>query len=61
MPRKKKDEVDPIELLLQDMLIVQLALAGVPQASIRAVVGCGMDRVTRIGKLLTKSRNKEDE
>ncbi len=61
MTQKKKDETNPTERLLQDMLIVQLALAGVPQLSIRAIAGCSIDRVNHIGKLLKKSRKKEDQ
>ena len=61
MTPKKTDETDPTQRLLQDMLIVQLALAGVPQLSIRAIVGCSIDRVNRIGKHLKKSRHKGDQ
>ena len=59
MTPKKKEETNPTERLLQDMLIVQLALAGVPQLSIREIAGCSIERVNRIGKLLKKSRNEE--
>ena len=34
--------------LLKDMLIVQLGLAGVPQRTIRSIVGCDLNRVTQI-------------
>ncbi len=61
MTPKKNEEIDPTQRLLQDILIVQLALAGVPQLSIRAIVGCSIDRVNRIGKYLKKSRMKADE
>jgi hypothetical protein len=33
---------------LRDLLIIQLALAGVPGATIRKIVGCLMEKVTRI-------------
>ena len=47
-----------VETLLQDLIIVQLALAGVPGADIREVAGVKMDRVTRILKVLKKSRDR---
>ena len=34
--------------LLKDLLITQLGLAGVPQQSIRNIVGCDINRVNRI-------------
>jgi hypothetical protein len=54
MPPKKTQEalaggaVD----VLKDMLIVQLGIAGVPQREIRDIVGCDLNRVTRIVGLL---------
>ena len=42
------------EELLQDMIIVQLGLAGVPQQQIREIVGVDMHRVSRIVKHLIK-------
>jgi transposase-like protein len=36
--------------LLEDLLIVQLAMAGVPQRRIRKIVGCDMNRVTAIAR-----------
>jgi hypothetical protein len=38
--------------LLRDLLITQLGVAGVPQLTIREIVGCGVDRVSRIVKHL---------
>ncbi len=35
---------------LQTLLIVQLGLAGVPQRNIRAIVGCDLNRVSKILK-----------
>ena len=40
--------------LLKDMFIVQLALAKVPQQSIRKIVGCDINRVNAIVKHLKK-------
>jgi hypothetical protein len=38
--------------LLRTLLIVQLALSGLPQREIRAVAGCDMHRVTKTLKPL---------
>jgi hypothetical protein len=46
-----------IEELLQDLIIVQLALAGVPGAEIRKVVGVGMNRVSKILKAIKKAQD----
>jgi hypothetical protein len=43
-----------VEVLLQDLIIVQLALAGVPGAEIRKVAGVQMNRVTKILKVVKK-------
>ncbi len=48
------------EELLQDLLIVQLSLAGVGQAEIRQIVGVDMHRVGRIAKLLKKRKDNSD-
>jgi len=45
-----------VEELLQDLIMVQLALAGVPGTEIRKVVGVNMNRVTRILKAVKKAR-----
>lgn len=34
--------------VLRDILITQLGIAGVPQQTIRNIVGCRIDRVNRI-------------
>lgn len=36
------------EELLQDLMIIQLGLAGIPQQQIREIVGVDMNRVNRI-------------
>ena len=46
------------EEVLQDILIVQLALAGLTGHQIRETVGVGMERVTRLVKhLKRKTKN----
>ncbi len=44
---------------LDDLLIVQLGLARIPQRNIRAIVGCGINRVSRILKHLPKKGTGE--
>jgi hypothetical protein len=51
--------VQTTDELLRDLLTVQLAVAGVPGAKIREIVGCSMDRVTRIVKHLKKPKDKK--
>jgi len=46
-PKRKRGGTGGTEIL-KDLLIVQLGIAGVPQQSIRAVVGCDIVRVNRI-------------
>jgi hypothetical protein len=41
--------------LLEDLLIVQLAMAGVPQREIRKIVGCDMNRVTAIARYVSSA------
>lgn len=47
-----------VEDLLRDMMIVQLLLAGIPQRQIREIVGVDLNRVTRIGKLMKRPKEK---
>jgi hypothetical protein len=56
MPRKPK-QIDPtakkledLEILLQDILIIQCALAGIKKAEARKIVSVSDARVTRIWK-----------
>ena len=44
------------EDLLKDLLITQLAVAGVPQQTIRDIVGCDIVRVSRIAKHMKKKK-----
>jgi hypothetical protein len=47
--------------LLKDLLITELGRAGVPQAEIRKIVGCDMNRVNRIVKHFPKQRGLTKE
>jgi hypothetical protein len=54
---EKKLTESRVEELLQDLIIVQLALAGVPGHEIRKVAGVNMNRVTKILKAIKKARD----
>jgi hypothetical protein len=45
---------DKIEDLLRNLLITTLAAAGVKGGEIRKIVGCDMNRVTRITKYIER-------
>lgn len=47
---------EPLVEIIQDLLIVQLALAGVDGHSIRRIARVNMNRVTRIVKLINKRK-----
>lgn len=49
--RSEKSGNDVVEML-KDLMIIQLALAGIPQSAIRKIVGCSINRVNRIAKHL---------
>jgi hypothetical protein len=54
--KKEKDQQgDSSTDLLRDLLIAQLGLAGVTGGEIRKIVGCDMNRVTRIVKPIKKA------
>jgi hypothetical protein len=55
-----KSEEATLLSTLQDLLIFQMAAAGVSQNQIRTAVGLGMNRVNRIAKL-AKTTKKTDE
>jgi hypothetical protein len=67
MPRPKARTVakthagglNEIAELLKDLLIAQLGIAGVPQQRIRQILGCDMNRVSRIVRHLKSARRKE--
>jgi hypothetical protein len=52
-------DVDATVEVLKDMLITQLGLAGVPQQSIRKIVGCSINRVNAIVKHLKRAKRDE--
>ncbi len=56
MAKKTKRNADDVAGLLTDLLITQLAVAGVPQQSIRTILGCDANRVSRIAKHITAAR-----
>jgi hypothetical protein len=47
---KGNSETGRVEELLRDLLITSLSTAGVKVTEIRKIVGCDMNRVTRIVK-----------
>ncbi|TAJ08428.1 MAG: hypothetical protein EPO61_10025 [Nitrospirae bacterium] len=55
----KKNEKDKNEVaeLLRDLLIVELAKTGAPQAEIRKVIGVSINRVNGIAKFFTKKKD----
>ena len=61
MPRKTKGDGDDTTELLKDILIVQLGMAGVRQQDIRAIVGCDINRVSRIVRHLKTKAAREGE
>jgi len=58
MAKQKRHDSDDVAELLKDLLIAQLGTAGVPQQAIRKIVGCDMNRVSRIYKYVKKARRK---
>lgn len=56
MARPKKNaepviqKLDEISIVLQNMLIIECARAGIKKSNAREIVGCDMNRVTRIWK-----------
>lgn len=56
----KKSEESSVLTTLQDLLIFQMASAGVAQTQIREAVGLDMNRVNRIAKLAKKAKKAEE-
>ncbi|MFI5087676.1 MAG: hypothetical protein ACHP7I_04720 [Terriglobales bacterium] len=54
MAKQKNQRGQTVEELLQDLLIVQLGLAGLTQHQIREIVGVDIHRVNRIAKYFKK-------
>jgi len=58
-PQRGQVEMDKVVEVLKDILITQLGLAGVPQQSIRKIVGCSINRVNDIVKHLKSAKRGE--
>jgi hypothetical protein len=56
----KKTEEPTVLSTLQDLLIFQMASAGVAQYQIRKAVSLDMNRVNRIARLAKKPKKAED-
>jgi hypothetical protein len=56
----KKTAETTVLSTLQDLLIFQMASAGVAQSQIREAVGLDMNRVSRIARLAKKPKKGED-
>jgi hypothetical protein len=54
--KRNQENHDPTVELLRDLLIVELAKAGVQQHDIRKLVGCDIHRVSKIAKVLRKAK-----
>jgi len=57
--RRSKGDTDEAVEVLKDVLITQLGLAGVPQQSIRKIVGCSIARVNDIVKHFKSAKRAE--
>ena len=57
--QRAQGEMDEVVEVLKSMLIAQLGLAGVPQQSIRKIVGCSINRVNDIVKHLKSAKRGE--
>lgn len=60
-PKKQKPQSDPSTELLQNLLIVELAKAGVSQPAIRKILGCDMHRVSRIARHFKKKKKEASD
>lgn len=58
MASKNGSLTDEVADLLRKLLIVQLGLAGVSQQNIRAIVGCNLNRVNAVMKLVNTKGEK---
>ena len=58
MARRQQSPTSSEDVLgvLTDILITQLAVAGVPQLVVRKIVGCDIHRVSRIAKHVNAAR-----
>ena len=58
-PQKRQGKADTTVEVLKDILITQLGIAGVPQANIRKIVGCDMNRVSAIVRYVKTAKRSE--
>jgi hypothetical protein len=56
MAKKSKRNSEDVASLLTDLLITQLAASGVQQQTIRQILGCDINRVSRITKHIKAAR-----
>jgi hypothetical protein len=57
---KSKGTSNDVSALLTDILITQLAASGVQQKTIRGIIGCDVNRVSRITKHMTAARKEAE-
>ncbi len=57
--QRSQRDADAAAEVLKDILITLLGLGGVPQQSIRKIVGCSMNRVNAIVKHLKSAKRGE--
>jgi len=60
MANKAKSSPNDLLGVMTDLLITQLALAGVQQQAIRQILGCDINRVSRIAKHIKAARKAAD-
>lgn len=59
--KRQPKQKDPVVEILETFLIVELAKCGVPQSDVRKIVGCDVNRVGRIVKLLGREQGRRKE
>lgn len=57
-PKKEQKQKDEIVGVLKNLMIVELAKAGVPQPEIRRIVGVDMARVNKIARFFKKKQGQ---
>ena len=57
--QKRQGTADATVEVLKDILITQLGIAGVPQANIRKIVGCDINRVSAIVRYVKTTKRSE--
>jgi hypothetical protein len=56
MAKKANSNTNDLLSVMTDLLITQLAVAGVQQQTIRQILGCDINRVSRITKHIRAAR-----